>query len=374
MPTSREQELLIVGAGPTGLAAALFLADRGLRVRLIDKMAAPTTTSRAQVVNPRSLELLEGSGVAAAILREARPVRGVRFYENWRHLTQLDFDDLPSRYAMSVLPQARTEALLANALAARGVAAARPVAFAGLTQFPDRVDVVLSQADGGRERVTTPVLLAADGAHSDVRAALGIGFEGSAFPEAWPLYDIRLNDPLDLDHAHVSFVEGGLVFLLCIEPGLWRVFGNVAAPLDRLPQGTMTGNVEWQSSFHISHRLASRDVIDRVAFAGDAAHIHSPVGARGMNLGIEDAFVFAACAADALAGDMARLDDYAHLRHPVHARVVARMDRLTSLARGRPGWVGHLRHFLIPALTNFGPLAHIMREFITGLDYPTRTA
>ena len=107
-----------------------------------------------------------------------------------------------------------------------------------------------------------------------------------------------------------------------------------------------------------------------MALAGDAARIHSPVGARGMNLGIEDAFVFAACAADLLGGEGDRLADYNRLRHPVHAKVVARMDHLTTLARGRPGWMGLARHYLVPTLAGFGRLARPMRQFITGPDHP----
>jgi hypothetical protein len=169
-----------------------------------------------------------------------------------------------------------------------------------------------------------------------VRRALGIEFEGSGFPEAWPLYDIRLDDPLDINSAHVSFVQDGLVFMLCIHPGLWRVFANIAQPLDYLPPGVRPGAIEWQSSFHIGDRVAARESVGHIAIGGDAAHIHSPVGARGMNLGIEDAFVFAACAADALDGKASRLAEYGRLRHSVHEAVVARLDKLTRVARGRP--------------------------------------
>jgi 2-polyprenyl-6-methoxyphenol hydroxylase-like FAD-dependent oxidoreductase len=369
MPSSAEQ-VLIVGAGPTGLAAALFLAERGVKARLIDRAEGPATTSRARVVNPRSFDLLKATGVAATMMAEARPVRGVRFSEHWRPLVKLEFANLPSSYPMAALPQARTEALLADALEARGLKAEREIAFEGLSQDDDGVEATLVHADGRREAVQTRVLLAADGAHSDVRKALGLAFTGSGYPEPWPLYDVRLNDPLDLDHAHVSFVTGGLVFLLGVSPGLWRVFGNVAEPLDHLPAGTRRGEVLWQSSFHIAHRVAPRAVIGRVALAGDAAHIHSPVGARGMNLGIEDAFIFAQCAADRFGGRPGRLADYGRLRRPLHKSVVRRMELLTTLARGRPPWVGHLRHVLMPMLVSFGPSTRVMQRFITGLDHP----
>lgn len=168
----------------------------------------------------------------------------------------------------------------------------------------------LTHTDGGPNSVEAALLLAADGAHSRVRETLGINFPGHVFPEAWPLYDIELADPLPSDHAHVSFIENGLIFCLCIRPGLWRVFGNVANLLDYLPAGSKPGAVHWKSSFHVGDRVAAKLAVGRVALAGDAAHIHSPVGARGMNLGIEDAHVYAACAADALKGDAERIREY----------------------------------------------------------------
>lgn len=363
---------LIVGAGPTGLAAALFLAEHGVAARLIDRAEEASRTSRALAVNPRSLELLRSSGVAAAIQAEGRAIEGVCFYEDWKPLATLQFDNLPSRYAMTVLPQARIEALLAEALAWRGVKVERGVAFEAMEQDATGVRARLRAANGEARTVAASLLLGADGAHSQVREALGIPFKGHAFPEAWPLFDLELDDPLDLDHAHVDFLARGLVFLLGLRPGLWRVFGDVPDLLSRLPRGARPGRILWESSFHIADKCADRVEQGRAALAGDAAHIHSPVGARGMNLGIEDAYVFAACAANALGGAPGWLADYGRLRHPVHAKVVARMDRLTALARGQPAWVRLARHYLFPALAGFGPFAHKMQNFVAGLDEPTK--
>lgn len=365
-------DVLIVGAGPTGLAAALFLTDRGIGVRIVDAAAGPATTSRAQVVNPRSLELLESAGVAATVVHEGRRADGVRFTEGWNPVARLDFTDLPSRFAMTVIPQARTEALLTAALQARGVGVERQTRFESLTQDEAGVSAVLAGPDGGRETADARLLFVADGAHSAVRTALGISFDGRGFPETWPLYDIELDDPLDTAFAHVEFVREGLLFMLCIRPGLWRVFSNFDSPLLHLPPGSTAGAVLWESSFHIADRVAGQAAIGRVALGGDAAHIHSPIGARGMNLGIEDAYVFAGCAADALTGRADRIGDYGHLRHAVHERVVARMDKLTALVRGQPAWVSVVRDYLIPGMTGFGPVARAMRDFMTGLDHPVR--
>ncbi len=366
-------EVLIAGAGPTGLAAALFLAARDIPCRIIDQAPKPSRTSRAQVINPRSLDLLTASGVASAMLEEARPLDGITFYQGWEKLAELPFAGAHPQYRLCVLPQARSEALLAHALYDRGVEPERGVTLEGFTQDESGVDAVLARADGRRETMRTRLMLAADGAHSVARHALGLTFDGSAYPETWPLYDIRLNDPLDIDRAHVSFVPRGLVFMVAIRPGLWRVLGDMDEPLEHLPPGTERGEIEWSSSFHIAHRVASRQTVGRVMLAGDAAHIHSPIAARGMNLGIEDAFVFADCAADALRGEIGRIADYGRLRHAVHKRVVGRIELLTTLARGQPEAVGLLRRFLIPGIAHLAPARRRMEEMVSGLDHPVRT-
>jgi 2-polyprenyl-6-methoxyphenol hydroxylase-like FAD-dependent oxidoreductase len=363
---------LIVGAGPTGLSAALFLALKGVPSRIIDQALAPAKESRAQVINPRALELLEPTGVVDGVLSEGHAIHRTRFYEGWDLIAELDFGDAHPRYRPTVMPQARTEALLTQALARHGLQPERGVRFETLTQSADEVTATLVHADGSREAARTPLLLGVDGARSRVRESLGVEFEGSGFPEPWPLFDVQLNDPLDLESAHVSFVNEGLVFLLGLKPGQWRVFADVPDPLELLPPGTRRGAIDWQSSFHISHRLATRETIGHVALAGDAAHIHSPVAARGMNLGIEDAYVFAECAVDALNGHWDRLNDFQRLRRHVHHSVIRRIRVLTELARGRPPAVGALRGPLLSGVTRFPAAARGMVALLTGLDHDVR--
>ena len=363
---------LIVGAGPTGLAAALFLKRRGIVCRVVDQSPEPATESRALAVNPRTLEILDTLGLAPAFEAQARPIHRGCFYTGWEPIADFDFAGIHPRFSMCVIPQATSEKLLTEALAAEGIHPERGVRLDSLTQHGGDARVVLIHSDGRSEIIESPVVLGADGAHSTVRESQGIEFEGSAFPEPWPLFDVEMDDPLDLGGAHISLVEGGMLFLLAVRPGLWRVMSNLPDPLAHLPIGARQGEVVWNSSFHISHRLANRLVSGRVALAGDAAHLHSPVGARGMNLGIEDAFVFASCAADALTGRWERLGEYERLRHPVQKQVVDRIHALTAFVRGKPDLVGGLRRFLLPGLTKFGPTADLMAHTITGLDHELR--
>lgn len=365
---------LIVGAGPTGLAAALFLHERGVAARIVDSAPEPAETSKALAFNPRTLELLEPSGVGAAIGAVGRPIGRARLTAGFsRELASIDIGAAHPRHRMTVLPQARTEALLTAELERRGLRPERGVALETLREESGGLVVTLRGRDGAAETVRPPILFGADGAHSPCRHALGLGFPGSTRPEPWPLFDIGLRADLDPASAHIALFDDGLVFCLALEPGLWRVLGNVPDPLHRLPPGTERGEIVWTSSFRISHRVASAVALGRVALGGDAAHVHSPIGARGMNLGIEDAYVFAAVAVDALAGRRP-LSDYDRLRRPVHRAVVRRIGLMTALATGRPRWLRPIRDVALPWLTAFPPAVNLMRQAVTGLDHEVRLA
>lgn len=369
-------DVLIAGAGPTGLAAALFLARRGVAVRIFDKAPEPATTSKALAVNPRTLELLAGTGVDEAIRAEGRPVGGMTLFEGGRQVFTLDVAGLGLPQPMMVIPQARTEALLAQELAAMGVMPERGIELAFEEQDARAVHVRLTCGDGAEERTSAALLLGADGAHSPVRHALGVGFPGHALPEPWELADVRYASPVDAPEGYVELREGGFVFAMAFDEArtLWRYISTCGDPTAAGPPGApAVAEVPWRSTFKISHRIADRLAVGRVALAGDAAHLHSPMGARGMNLGIEDAYVFAACATRALAaGSADRIADYGLLRRAVDRAVVRRVELLTHVVRGR-GAVGLLRRLaplagLLPA-----PPRGVVNA-IVGLDHPVRVS
>ncbi len=360
--------VLIVGAGPTGLAAALFLRQLGVAVRIVDQALEPDLNSRALVVNPRSLELLKRSGIADQLLAQGRPLLGAQFHDQWKLLAHVDFKDIDMPYPMLALTQAKTEAALTRHVEALGVRIERGVSLVNFENSKQGVNAHLRHG-ASIEEFRTPLMLAADGAKSLVRHHLGIEFEGSTFPEDWPLYDLHLQTQLDRDHVQLSFIPNGLVFMLCIEGDLWRVFGNAPNLLDYLPEGSRPGEVTWKSSFHISHRLAAYEAQESVVLIGDAAHIHSPLGARGMNLGIEDGYEVAYAAKDFLDGDQEAIERYATHRHNIHHNVVERIKVMTTMARGQPSPVGAMRRFLLPGLTKFAPAAHQMLKTACGLDH-----
>ncbi len=359
--------VLIVGAGPTGLAAALFLSRRGVPVRIIDANAQPTRTSKALGVNPRTLDLLADTGVTAAIEAEAQGMRALRLHRLGRPLATLTIDwaALGVDHRMVILPQARTEALLTDALAALGVAPERGLGLTGLSQTADAVTAGLT--DGST--MTVPVVFAADGAHSVARKALGLGFPGDGWDEPWQILDVDLTGPA-ADEGWIDLRPTGPFVCLPFSGKTFRLIGFGPPLLETLPAGWTAGQVHWASDFHISHRMVEAMSVGRVCLGGDAAHIHSPIGARGMNLGIEDAFVFAACAADFLSGQAGRLDDYGRIRQPVDAAVVRRVRALTATVRNTSGAADLIRRLAIPAISR---LPFVMNRIIRvgmGLDHP----
>ncbi|MBB3226866.1 2-polyprenyl-6-methoxyphenol hydroxylase-like FAD-dependent oxidoreductase [Luteibacter sp. Sphag1AF] len=364
-----DPSILIAGAGPTGLAAALFLKRLGITARIVDRSPEPAAHSRALVVNPRSLDMLKASGVTDRMLAEGRPVSGLTFYDNWKRIAAFDTSAIHPRYQLTVLSQERSEALLTDVLGILGVHPERGVSVSVKGQA-DTVRVTLEHGNGTREEATFDGLFGADGAHSTTRENLAIPFPGTSFPEIWPLFDIELETSLAPDRAHVAFFPKGLMFMIALDKHVWRIVSNLSDPLDHLPPGAHPGKTIWSSSFHIAHRVASVCSLGRVALGGDAAHIHSPLGARGMNLGIEDAYAFALRMADSSRDVPARFARYGAERHPVHVNVVRRVQMLTTMARGDSRATRLLRRYGIALIGELAPIRHLMIGTAAGLDHP----
>ena len=369
------REVLIAGAGPTGLAAALFLAERGIKSRIVDPNEQPSTTSKALGVNPRSLELLESSGVTGEILAQALKMVRMKLHQDGRPLgeVRVDPEAQGARFPFVILPQSGTERLLTAALAKHGIKPERGLTLTWIDQDDGGVDYILTDALGGELRGRAAILLGADGAHSAVRHLLGVGFPGAALPEAWQIIDCTVAQPDPQPHGHIDFQREGPWVALPYDKKTWRLIGPGPDLTKRLPPGWTLKKVVWRSDFHISHRVADKLTVGRVCLAGDAAHIHSPLGARGMNLGIEDAYVFAACAADALASDKSnRLADYGRIRREVDTAVVRRVELLTKAIRARGLIARTIRKWLVPRVARSLKAAAAFNRTATGLDHPVR--
>jgi 2-polyprenyl-6-methoxyphenol hydroxylase-like FAD-dependent oxidoreductase len=368
MPPSPDTSgILIVGGGPTGLAAALFLAERGVRARVIERRAARSTHSKAFGVNARSLALLESSGVTARYLAHGRRMTRLNLRRPGRVLATLRLDEVDHRFPfMLVQSQADSERMLEEVLAERGVTVERGIAAMGVEATARGAAVTVAGPDGP-ERIEASAVLAADGAGSTIREALGIGFPGTAYDEPWRLIDAELDLPasagLDPDAAQIFLAPEGGLFLVRHEGSLWRLLGNVPDLTAPLPAGAKVGEAVWQSEFAIANRVAERFSKGAIHLAGDAAHVHAGIGARGMNLGIEDAYVFATLAAQG------RLGRYEALRRPLVERVVGQITRAMAMPRATtlPGRTVRAAPWIVPLV--FPLVRHTAQRWVIGLDH-----
>ena len=299
--TPVDTDVLIVGAGPTGLTLGAALARRGIATTLVDRLAAGVNTSRAAVVHARTLEALEPLGVAERLDRLGVHAKRFTIRDRDRVLVPIDFTSLPTRYPYTLMvSQAVTEGVLLERLTELGGRVLRPRSLVALTQAADHVE---AQFDDG-SRCRARFLVGADGMHSRVREASGIAFTGDSYGESFVLADVNLSGGVPHDEVILYFSPAGMVVVAPLPDHAHRIVATVddapevpdaayvQALLDaRGPERerAVVRDVIWGSRFRVHHRVADTYRDRRVLLAGDAAHVHSPAGGQGMNVGILDA-------------------------------------------------------------------------------------
>jgi len=375
-----DTDVLVVGAGPTGLTLAAALAARGVRATVIDRQAAGDNTSRAAVVHARTLEVLEPLGVARTLVDLGIPARRFTIRDRDRVLVPIGFADLPTAYPYTLMiSQAVTERVLLDRLQALGGQVLRPRTLVGLDQ--DATSATARLSDGGRLRAR--FVVGADGMHSVVREQVGIPFSGASYGESLVLADVRLSGAMPADEVILYFSPAGMVVVAPLPGGVHRIVASVDEPpqqpgaefMQRLLDArgpehdrVFVRDVLWGSRFRVHHRLADAYRAGRVVLAGDAAHVHSPAGGQGMNAGILDAMRLADALVAALAGDGGALDAYGAERRPIAAEIIALADRLTRMATVRPGLRG-LRNLLLSTLARLPVVRRQLAWRLSGLAY-----
>ncbi|WP_327375359.1 FAD-dependent monooxygenase [Streptomyces sp. NBC_01216] len=368
-------DVLIVGAGPVGLSTAAELRRHRVTCRLVDRLPARLPYAKAVGIQPRTLEIWDRMGLVRDVLEAAVPLRGQLLYVDGREAARIDLVLPPEvPYTFAALPQYETERLLEEYVAGLGTVIERGTELLSFDQDATGVTARLRTSDGAEEEVRAAYLVGCDGAHSTVRKGLGLSFEGGAFPEEFMLADVEtdwdLPDGYGLRSLHRSADGATDDLLVCIPlPGgsgarRYRMsmlvppelsarrggppaaggdgvahgmegsrrpeLSHVQAVVDRLaPRPAAVSHLRWSSVFRISHRIVDRYGDDRVFVAGDAAHIHPPTGAQGMNTGIQDACNLAWKLALVLRGEAgpALLTGYDTERRPVGEEVVGRTVR-----------------------------------------------
>jgi 2-polyprenyl-6-methoxyphenol hydroxylase-like FAD-dependent oxidoreductase len=354
-------DVLVIGAGPSGLAFAIEATRLGLAVRIVDKSPDAAKESRAIGINPRSLDMLEPSGVTERLLSEGVRVRGARFVAEGATLGMIDITRLKHRFNfLLALPQNHTERVLYTRLAEMGVEVERGVECVGVERNAESATALL-RGPKGEERAAAPWIIGADGAHSVVRKQLGLDFPGAAYPFRWSLADVDLAGPPD-DMGQVK-LERHLPVLISIPIARQRFRLISTAPnlLARIPPDWKPGAVHWQAEFTVSHRHVARMGEGRVWLIGDASAIHSPAGGRGMNRGFEDAVTLAA---RIKAGDFG---DWAEKRLARGASTIRESDALqrTATASGSAAW--WTRKLLLPVMLSIPPVHDALVRRFAGL-------
>ncbi|MEV7673907.1 FAD-dependent monooxygenase [Streptomyces sp. NPDC088752] len=361
-------DVLVVGAGPVGLSAAAELRRHGVHCRIVERLPARLPYAKAVGIQPRTLELWDRMGLVREVLEAAVPIRGQLLYADGEERARIELEMPPEvPYGFAALPQYETERLLEEYLARLGTAVERGTGLVSFDRDRDGVTARLRTASGADEELRVPYLIGCDGAHSVVRKALGLSFEGGAFPEEYMLGDVEAD--WDLPHGYGvrssrRSADGSADdVLVCIPlPGAGRYrmsmrvppelsargstapdgvahgvqtgrtpeLSDLQAVVDRLaPRPARLSRLRWASVFRISHRIVDRYGEGRVFVAGDAAHIHPPTGAQGMNTGVQDACNLAWKLALVVRGGAGPglLATYDAERRPVGEEVVGRTVR-----------------------------------------------
>jgi 2-polyprenyl-6-methoxyphenol hydroxylase-like FAD-dependent oxidoreductase len=392
-------DVLVVGAGPTGLMLANELARRGIDAVIVDRHSGPAQQSRAMVVHARTLEIYQKLGIAERALDLGRVGSGANMWAEGRWTARIPFGDLgkdvsPFPYVL-MLGQDDNERILGQRLAEQGAAVLWNTELVALEQHADRVAAMLRLPDGTLQQVDAGYIAGCDGARSAVRAHCGIGFPGAPYEHVFFVADTIATGGMKPDEVNVYLWRDGfhLFFPMRAQDG-WRVIGILPEALRGKPNLTFDDVIpavrreagaqlefracHWFSTYRIHHRRAERFRDRRCLLLGDAAHVHSPMGAQGMNTGLQDAYnlgwklelVLKRRASESL------LDTYDAERSAVAQRLLHSTDRAFQFVATDSWFAGILRTKVVARLAAFAMTKEPARRLAfrtlsqTGIRYP----
>ncbi|MDQ3279992.1 MAG: FAD-dependent monooxygenase [Acidobacteriota bacterium] len=382
-----KDEVLIAGAGPTGLTLALWLVKLGVRIRIIDQRDAPAPYSRALGVQARTLELYRQFGnLGDEVAKRGLKVEGLDFWTSGRRAAHIPFGDIgqgltPYPFVITYAQDAH-ERLLIDQLALHGVSVERSTKLVRFDEEEDAIVVTTQTANENERSARVAYLAGCDGAHSVVREAIGAEFPGGTYSRLFYVADVDASGPpVDRD-IHVDLEESDLLAIFPMDGrGVVRLVGTIrddaAASGRELRFEDVSGRaierlhldiarVNWFSTYRVHHRVASRFRNGRAFLLGDAAHVHSPVGAQGMNTGIGDACNLAWKLAMVLRGhaDESLLDTYEVERRAFARRLVATTDRIFTIVTKSGSLARRVRLSIIPRVMPLALRLGFVRRFL----------
>ena len=379
-----EHTIVIVGAGPTGLALGAELKRLGISSLILDRLEAGANTSRAAVIHARTLEVLEPLAVTPELLQAGITVPTFRVRDRNRILASISFKDLHTKYPFGLMcPQNHTEAILLRRLQSLGGTVQRPCDVVAIR--PGESDVQVQFKSGEElKTVHTKWLVGCDGMHSLVREQAPIPFIGSDYEESFVLADVEMDWPLDRQEVSLFFSDQGLVVVAPLPGNHFRIVATVKPTMSTLtitdfqqileergPEKTAVKirRMVWASRFNVQHRVAKVLRQGRILLAGDAAHVHSPAGGQGMNTGIQDAIALAGALKETLEqGNDVALNTWQEKRLEIAHSVVKMTDRMTKMATASSSGVKVLRNAVISIIGHIPFAQHFLAEKLSELD------
>lgn len=360
-------DVLVVGAGPVGIFCANELVRQGLSCRIVDKKVGLSDKSKALAFHIRTLDVLDDCGLIDEVLAQGQQINGILMKANGKQLAHVTFANVvANRHFVIDLPQDKTERILDNSLHTKKINVEWQTKLTSLEQTQEGVSVTLTDADEKVETVTVPWLIACDGAHSTVRELLKVNFLGSEYKQRWWLADLIIDWDVPEDQMVICPSESGP--LACFPMGNKRYRLVMTAPENNNTDPSMDdivavfnerssdkaalSNPIWITKFFLHHRQIQQYRKERVFFAGDAAHIHSPMGGQGLNTGIQDAYnlVWKLALVHKNLAKESLLHSYHAERYPVGRDVLKKTDMMTKMfVIKNPVLIG-VRNFLMSSL------------------------
>jgi 2-polyprenyl-6-methoxyphenol hydroxylase-like FAD-dependent oxidoreductase len=371
LDNSSQADVLIAGAGPTGLVLAIWLTMLKVRVRIIDKVAEPGTTSRALAIQARTLEFYQQIGLAQAVVDRGHKVPAINLWVKGERAARVPLDNLGqgiTAFAFpTIFPQDEHERLLIERLRGLGVEVERPAELTGFEDAGGQIRAVLNKP-GCQETATFAFLAGCDGARSKVREVLGTGFPGGTYDHLFYVADIEAAGPPVNGELHVDLEDAEFLAVFPLQDtGRARLIGTVRDDVAKDQEDLQFDDVSaraiqhlklditrvnWFSAYRVHHRVANSFRQGRAFLLGDAAHIHSPVGGQGMNTGIGDAvnlaWKLAACLKEPACE--ALLDSYEPERMAFARLLVATTDRAFTAVIDPGALARFIRTKVIPRL------------------------